>query len=199
MRLPFAAALLGAALVLAPPASAQDAPSFLTTVGSPLPYRIDLPRDWEITRQSETRKHGEVYTLAAGNGSLMASLTASDLVETDDAVERQATDSTASSDSFLREAMRRTSARWRKTGEVSDLVQEIRTLSGQRAIYIRCRIVHDGKPHRLEMYMTVRDGIAYRLVTMAEGEDYAAHEPLFARIRDSLVLGHASAGSREAR
>jgi hypothetical protein len=170
-------------------------------VGSPLPYRIDLPRDWEINRGSETGNYGEAYTLTAGNGSLMVFLTVADLVETDDAVKRQTTDRNLRSDSFLRDAMRQTSASWRKSGGVSELVQEIRTLGGQRAMYIRCRIVQDGKPHWLEMYGTVQDGIAYKLVTRAEGDDYAAHEPLFARIRQSLVLGGggASAGFREAR
>jgi hypothetical protein len=198
MRLPFAAALLGAALVHAPSASAQDAPSLLTTVGSPLPYRIDLPRDWEINRESRTGKGGESYTLTAGNGSVTVSLVALDMVENGDAVERRATDSTVSTDSFLRDALRHNRVRWTKRG-ASDLVQEIRTLGGQRAVYTRCRIVRDGKPLWLEMHVAVRDGIMYMLTTMGEADGYAAHEPLLARIRDSLVLGHASAGFREAR
>jgi len=195
MRLPFAAALLGAALVLAPPASAQDAPSLLTSVGSPLPYRIDLPRDWEITRRSQTLPTGTVHVLAAASGDLSVAVLASDLVEgsqdrpsgaPEAKTRRIVTEMFAKSDSLLLGIMRATTGVMKKDARVRDVVQEIRSLGGQRAAYMRARVERDGESRTVEMHAAVKDGVMYVLVTTVEGGERAAHEPLFARIRDSL-------------
>jgi hypothetical protein len=195
MRLSFAAALFGAALIVAPPASAQGAPSLLTSVGSPLPYRIDLPREWEITRGSQVLNTGRVHVLAASSGDLSVAVIASDLVEdgqdripgvSDAEMRRIMTDMFASSDSLLLGLMQASIAAMKQEARVRDVVREIRTLGGQRAAYMRARFERGGKWYSVEMYAAVKDGVVYVLRTTAGADERAAHEPLFARIRDSL-------------
>lgn len=211
MRPSFAAALISAALVFAPAASAQG-PSLLTSVGSPYPYRIDLPRDCRLDRGSRTVSNREVHSLTAGSRDLVVVVQTVDLMEggahrapgiSDPQMRRILTDMVTSSDSLLHGIMQSASALMSKSGEIQDPVREIRTLAGQRAAYMSGRVETDGILLRFEMHLTVQDGIMYVLMTMAPSKRYAAHEPLFARIRDSLVLGHAStpaaAGLRTAR
>jgi hypothetical protein len=213
MRPSFAAALFSAALVFAPAASAQDAPSMLTTVGSPLPYRIDLPRDWKINRGSFPLESGrDVHALAVVRDGVTVGVLALDLMEgqrdgapvlPDAEMRRAITDMCVKSGSLLYDVLRSSSALKAKDGPILDLVREIRTLGGQRAAYMRGRVEQDGRWYRFETRLTVQDGIMYVLTMTGEADRYAAHEPLFARIRDSLVLGRAStpaaAGLRTAR
>lgn len=207
MRLSFAAALLGAAIALAHPASAQRAPSLLTTVGTPFPYRIELPRNSVIVRGGRTVSSREVHSLVARSGDLVVVVQTVDLMEgdarrapgiSDAQMRRIMTDMVLSSDSLLHGVMQSASALMDKSGEISAPVREIRTLAGQRAAYMSGRVERDGMLLRFEMHLTVQDGIMYVLMTMSPDKRYASHEPLFARIRESLVLGGTSAGFREA-
>jgi hypothetical protein len=206
MRLSFAAALFGAALIVAPSASAQGAPALLTTVGTPFPYRIDLPGDCEIVRDSRTVSNREVHSLTAGRQDLVVVVQAVDLMEGDTRrapgiseaqMRRIMTDMVVKSDSLLHGIMQSASALMSKSGEIRDPVREIRTLAGQRAAYMSGRVESDGMLLRFEMHLTVQDGIMYVLMTMAPSKRYAAHGPLFARIRESLVLGPTAPGFRE--
>jgi len=202
MRLPLAAALLGAAFILAPSASAQGGPALRTAVGTPFPYRIDLPRECEIVRGRQTVSDREVHSLTAGSEDLAVVVQTVDLMEgdaqrapgiSDAQMRRIMTDMVVSSDSLLYGIMQSISAVMGKSGEIRDPAWEIRTLAGQRAAYLTGRIESDGILLRFEMHLTVRDGIMYALMTMAPDKRYASREPLFARIRESLVLDRVSA------
>jgi hypothetical protein len=200
MRLSFAAALFGAALALVPSASAQSAPSLLTTVGTPLPYRIDLPRDWEVHRESRMSNTGLIYRLAAGNGDRAVALFTTDVMQSrkespfvsEEQARRIVTDMLVSSDSALYGMMQVMRGEMAEQDEpLLDVVQEIRTLGGQRAAYMTARIAQGRKSQRFEMHITVQNGIMYILVFMGKLDDHAAHEPLFTRIRESLVFAPA--------
>ncbi|MDB4947458.1 MAG: hypothetical protein JWM27_107 [Gemmatimonadetes bacterium] len=69
-----------------------------------------------------------------------------------------------------------------------DVVHEIRTLGGQRAGYMSALLVKEGHQSRTELYLTVKDGIVYGLIFVESVSRFAAQEPLFARVRDSLVF-----------
>jgi len=200
MRFSFAAALLGAALVLAPSASAQGAPSLLTSIGSPFPYRIDLPRDWEIHRDSRNTHGGTLHVLLASSGNRVAILVTGDVLkdqkESTFASEGQTrqilTDMLVNSDSLLYALMNKFRGDMAAgEGPMLDVVQEIRTLGGQRSAYMKGRTVIGRKSQWIELHATFQNGIMYVLMFIVETDDYAAHEPLFARIRDSLVLAPA--------
>jgi hypothetical protein len=78
----------------------------------------------------------------------------------------------------------------RKDAELRDVVTEIRTLGGQKSGYLRGRLVGD-EPGRFEMSITLKDGIMYMLAFAAQGDDFEENEPLFARVRESLVFAPA--------
>jgi hypothetical protein len=48
--------------------------------------------------------------------------------------------------------------------------------------------VQPGLQSRAEFYVTVKDGVAYVLIFAEADARFAAQEPLFARVRDSLVF-----------
>jgi hypothetical protein len=199
MRLSFAFALLGA-VVLAPAAPAQTSARLVSTVGDPIPYRIDLPGNWKVSREQAPgplRKAGarNAHVLTAARGGTMVMVIAMDLLAeqenplpvSDAEARRMLTGMLLGSDSLLYGMM----DQWNVTpsGEprLRDAVREIRTLGGQRAAYMRGRINERGAAGELEVHFTVRDGIAYFLMFAAENS-LGRNETLFGRIRDSLVL-----------
>jgi hypothetical protein len=187
-------------LGFAPAARAQtSAPVPLTTtVGDPIPYRIDLPGDWKITRLSRDAPNATIHALVAADGANgSVAISAADLAERADRpadvearMRRWMTESILGSDSLMYAMMESSIASngWK----VQDAVREIGTLAGQRAAYMRGRFEARGMPVSFEMHLTVRDGIYYSIVSIVGmPDDYAAHAPLFARIRDSFVLAPA--------
>lgn len=68
------------------------------------------------------------------------------------------------------------------------MVREVRTFQGQRAGYISGRFDVEGKEGWMEAHITVREGVLYQLWFVVYGEDPAAYQPLFERVRDSLVF-----------
>jgi hypothetical protein len=200
MRLSFAAALFGAALVVAPSASAQGAQSLRTAVGTPFPYSIDLPRDWEIQRGNQKDGASTMHLLAAGSGDRSVVLITADVMEALDEpllvsegqARRIMTDMFISSDSLLYGMMHMFGGTVAEDeGPLLDVVKEIRILHGQRSAFMRGRTVKDGRSEWFEIHITVQNGILYMLLFTVKTNDYAAHEPLFARIRDSLVFAPA--------
>jgi hypothetical protein len=202
MRLSFLLALSCVLLGLAPAARAQtSAPVPLETiVGDSIPYRIGLPGDWEISRVSRTapnnRKAHALVALGGGDHAATVIVAVSDFVKgrtdlppgvSDARLRRMITDRILGSDSLMYGAMQESATI--HLGKIQDPVREIRTFAGRRAAYMRGRFEHAGMSITFETHLTVRDGIAYVLYTMSD--EYAAMEPLFARIRDSFVLAPA--------
>lgn len=200
MRLPFLLALSCAFLGLAPAARAQtSAPVPLaTTVGDPIAYRIDLPRGWEISRVSQNVPNGTAHALSATGSEGGVSITAADLVAgrtdrpagvSEAQMRKMMTDMILGSDSLMYGLLQAAIAN--QGGTIQDAAREITTLAGQRAAHLKARVERDGTTTPLELHLTVRDGIMYVITTIAEDGRYAAVEPLFARIRASLVLAPA--------
>jgi hypothetical protein len=200
MRLSCLLVLSWVVLGFAPAARAQtSAPVPLTTtVGDSIPYRVGLPGDWKITRVSGNVSNARIHALVAEDGETRAvTISAADLAARTDRpagvsmgqMRRMMTERILGSDSLMYEMLRGSVASlgWK----VQDAVREIRTLAGQRAAYMRGRFENEGMPVSLEMHLTMRDGIFYTVVALSD--DHAAHEPLFTRIRDSLVLAPAPA------
>ena len=200
MRLPLLLALSCAFLGLAPAARAQtSAPAPLaTTVGDPIAYRIDLPKDWEISRVSQNVPNGTAHALSATGKDGALSVTAADLVAgrtdrpagvSEAQMRKMVTDMILGSDSLMYGMLQGAIAN--QGGTLRDAVRGITTLAGQRAARLKGRVERDGTTTPLELHLTVRDGIMYVITTLAEDGRYAAVEPLFARIRDSFVLAPA--------
>lgn len=202
--------LLAALFACASAASAQSSPALVPHTGEPLAYRIGLPRGWEVQREDvtasqEAQVQGGTVTntvrveiqgeqLSAGNGTGYIHLLVSDLVPVKRsdlpvswAEQRRIVTSTLlSSDSLLfgllANVVRNQGAQFR------DMVREVRTLGGQRAGYLSGVLVQPRLESRTEIYVTVKDGIVYVMIFAEEDSDFAAREPLFARVRDSLVF-----------
>jgi len=195
MRLPLLLALSCAFLGLAPAARAQTSAPLVTTVGDPIAYRIDLPKDWEISRVSQNVPNGTAHALSATGGDGAVSVTAADLAAgrtdrptgvSEAQMRRMMTDMILGSDSLMYGLMQ--AAITNQGGTLRDAVRGITTLAGQRAAHLKGRVERDGTTTPLELHLTVRDGIMYVITTMTGDGRYAASEPLFARIRDSFVL-----------
>jgi len=158
MRLSLAAALFSAALAFAPGASAQGAAPLATIVGSPLPYRIDLPKGWEIVRESEVVEHGKNHVVAGRGGPAAVVLLATDLLEGTPfhgpgaEERRKLTDMLLGSDSAMYEFLNGHGP----DAHLSEVVREIRSLGGQRAAYMKAHDESEDEPHWFEMHVTVR-------------------------------------------
>jgi hypothetical protein len=202
LRLSALACLLAA---LPPPALAQSAASpvltpLAPTVGTPIAYRISLPERWEITREDDV--------LTARQGPLTVVLGAMDMMKdvedplpvSDGEARRIMTNMIMGSDSLLYAMMREVTQEeegYRVTGTVRD----IRSLAGQRAAYLKGRYEEDGEIGWAEAHITIKDGIMYMLMFTLEGgerteAEFATHQPLFARIRDSFVPADAPPAAR---
>jgi hypothetical protein len=200
MRLLCLSALACLLAAVAPPVLAQSATSpvltpLTPTVGNPITYRISLPERWEITREDDV--------LYARQGPLTVVLGAMDIVRmvkdpppASEAEERRImTNMVMGSDSLLYDLMRE-ATREEEGYRVTGIMHDIRSLAGQRAAYMRGRYEEDGETGWAEAHFTMKDGIAYMLMFTLEGSErteaeFATYEPLFTRIRDSLVLADA--------
>lgn len=210
MRLSPALPLLAALLACASGAPAQSSPASTPLVphtGSPLAYRIGFPSGWKVEREGvnvsqqaqvqggntvRVRFEGEALIAERGTGYIQ--LLVSDVVPAQPSdmpvswaeKRRIVTNTILSSDSLLFGLLANT-ARGLGTG-FRDVVREIRTLGGQRAGYLSGLLVQPGLQSRTEIYVTVKDGIVYVMIFAETDSRFAAREPLFARVRDSLVF-----------
>lgn len=173
---------------LVPDAAAQ---ALTPRVGSPIPYRIELPAlataaddGWSLEVQ------GSGYYVRVGAMDMMDEVDDDELPVSDAEARRLMTTLFMSSDSLLlgllEESMQEQQV------DLQDVVTEIRTLGGQRSGYMRGRVVCEcGHSGTIEMNLTVKDGILYMLMFATEGEGAERHEPMMMRIRESLVLADA--------
>lgn len=200
MRLLPLSALTCILVALSPPALAQSAASpvltpLTPTVGTPIAYRISLPEGWEITREDDVLSAKEApLTVVLGAMDLMKGVE-NPLPVSDMEARRIMTNMIMGSDSLLFALMRDVTKEeegYRVTGTLHD----IRSLAGQRAAYLKGRYEEDGEIGWAEAHFTIKDGILYMLMFTLEGgerteAEFAAHAPLFTRIRDSFVLADA--------
>jgi hypothetical protein len=192
MRPSFATALLAAVLALAPAVSAQSPASMplTSTVGTPIAYRIGLPAGWKTFEQEDGM-------LMVGTERLMIMVGAMDMMEgqenplpvSEAEARRIMTSMIMGSDSLMFGILNE-AAHGQKDAEFRDAVREIRTLGGQRSAFMKGRVIGE-ETGWVELNVTVKDGILYLLAFGADDRQFAAHEPLFARIRDSFVLAPA--------
>lgn len=197
MRFRHAAALLCALLGFAPAACAQDSSTvpLQTVVGAPVPFRVGLPKGWRMVPQ----EHG---VMVERHPDVAVFVVAIDLLENPDGkpgdakARRVMTSRILGSDSLLHALLRDVTPEME--GD-SDLTYTIGTLAGQRAGIMRGSYVEEGVPGRFEIRATARDGIGYVAGFAVEGEAYATYEPLFARIRESLVFPSALAAAEAQR
>ena len=177
--LAFAGALLGVA-----PATA--ARKLAVRAGDPIPYRIALPEEAEIERRPGL--------LAAQTGNLSVIVVATDMLEGEQnplplpkpESRRILTDMIMGSDTLLFALLDEEFRRRRL--EIGNVVRGIGMLGGQRSACVRGRFEERGVEGWLDMHATVKDGIMYMLAFTVVRGGLAPHEPLLARIRDSLVL-----------
>lgn len=175
--------LTGALLAFAPAVPAQQ---FVPVVGNPIAYQVDLPVEWEVTHEDEMLMAGDEV------GGVM--IAARDLVAGDDGGPLSAREARArriqaerllNADSLLATL----------TGmfvsdeemEVSDVTQEMRTLGGHQAVFVRGHMADDEASGWFQAYFTIKDGVMYMLASAVQGED-TSYDQLFARIHESFVL-----------
>lgn len=171
---------------------AQDAAAQALTlrVGSPIPYRVELPAlATEADDGWSLEVEGSGYYVRVGAMDMMDEVD-DPLPVSDTEARRLMTTLFMSSDSLLlgllEESMQEQQV------DLQDVVTEIRTLGGQRSGYLRGRVVCEcGHSGTIEMNLTVKDGILYMLMFATEGEGAERHEPMMTRIRESLVLADA--------
>ena len=213
MRLSPALPLLAALFACASAAPAQSSPASTPLVphtGSPLAYRIGFPGGWEVQRKDvNVSRQGQVQggritntvrmelqgeTLTAESGTGFIQLLVSDIVPVQRsdlpvswAEQRRIVTSTILGSDSLLFGLMANAARGLGTG-FRNVVREIRTLGGQRAGYMSGLLVQPGLQSRTEIYVTVKDGIMYVMIFAESDSRFAAREPLFARVRDSLVF-----------
>jgi hypothetical protein len=194
MRPSLAISLLTAVLSLAPAVSAQSPASvpLTSTVGSPIAYRVDLPTGWKTLEQEDGM-------LTVGTEQLMIVVGAVDMMGGEESSlsvseaewRRSVMNAITGSDSAMLALLTGAAEAVRQDGEFRDVVREIRSLGGQRSAVMRGRIIGD-EAAAIEVNITARDGVMYMLAFSAtDADEFAAHEPLFARIRDSVVLAPA--------
>lgn len=181
---PVRSALALASTLLGVPLASRK---FARRVGHPIPYRIALPEEAEI--------HEEPGLLSARTEGLVVVVVARDLLH-DEAnpvpgpvaalARRRLTRLLMNSDLLLfvllEEEFRN------RNLKLHDAVSRVRALGGQWAACMRGRLEENGLSGWIDIHATVKDGILYMLVFTMSGDDPGAHEPLLARIRDSLVL-----------
>lgn len=181
------------ALFIAPVATAQSSTwtALSTTVGEPVPFRVGLPEGAEIRReQGSVTAVSAGFLVRAGASDLLPEL-ALEQGRFEAKLRRRLTDRLVRSDGTLLGLAGELQGVLGEGAEVLPVVRKVRTLGGRRAAYVQARVRQNGTERWLESYITARDGLCYVLIFMGEGDSGAAHEPLFARIRDSFVLAAA--------
>lgn len=192
MRNRFILAALALFSLGAAPLSAQEGtglPQMVQHRGDPVPYRIGLPKGWEIQRDDKSGMLG-----VAREGKVMLAVMALDLLPSpgpglppfDEEQRRVLTRAMMDSDSILFGLMGVRGEVMSSGGTMSGVVHEIRTLGGERAGYMSARL--EGRAARLEMYLTVQDGVVYMLVMAVHRDSAARYAPVFAAMRESMVL-----------
>jgi hypothetical protein len=180
--------LLACVLLVFAPAVPAQSDALATHVGEPIPFRIDLPRRADISRE------GNMLYAATPSLSVMA-ITA-DLMQgretppapiTEADARQIVTDMFLNSDTALYAMLAAGLARM--SAPTRDVVREIGSLNGQRAVYAKGILLADGVEQGFDAHVTVHGGVLYVLFfVMGPGVDRTEQEMLLTRIRDSFVF-----------
>jgi hypothetical protein len=186
-------ALACALLAFAPALPAQAAPvstPLTPHVGSPIAYRVQLPKGWNIQQEGEF--------LGAATGDAMVAVAASDVMAGEESglpvgeaeARRIMSNMILGSDSLMFAMLNEMLKGFQEDGsELQDVVREVRTFAGERSGYLSGRSMDLlDKPARVEVHFTIKDGVVYALVFAATEARFAAYQPLFARVRDSFAF-----------
>ena len=193
-----AAALLLLVASAAPAQQAPRLPELEAYAGEAVPYRIGFPRGWQLRHEPAGLPGGMVVASSRGEEALVMIVAADLFVKgagssASEAERRESmTRAIMEPDSLFRrlaqypEGLARTNQ-----GRLEGVVREIRTLGGQRAGYFSARLVHPSAPEdpqKIEVLLTVQDGVVYMVYTMVEEKLAGRYEPALAAVRESLVL-----------
>lgn len=194
-----AAVLCGAVFGIAPAAPAQK---LAPTVGDPVPYRVSLPEGWA------TAHDDEMLYVVSEDEEFVIMVAAEDLVAGEDEplaipepeARRIMTTMIMGSDSLLLDLLGQVFLNQNEY-PVTELVQQIGTLGGERAAHLSARIRIDGEEGWFQFHATMRDGVIYMLGFMGKGDYTPERAPLIGRIHASFVLADApqAADSRTGR
>lgn len=189
LRSTLALALAGGLFALAPAAAAQ---TLVPVTGDPVPFQLSVPEGWETELDDEMLYvMGEEMMLIVAASDLMAE-EENPLPVSETEARRIFTSMIVDSDSLLL-AMLDQGFTEGLGQEITDATREIRQLGGERAGYLRGRIVADGEPGWVDVHLTMKDGIMYMLAFMVKGTEIEQFDPLMARIRESFVPAPAPA------
>jgi hypothetical protein len=190
LRSTLALALAGGLFATAPAAAAQ---TLVPLVGEPIPYQLSVPDGWEMEREDDEMLYvmGEEMMLLVAVSDLMAE-EENPLPVSEAEARRIFTNMMLESDSLLLGLLDQGFTQG-MGGQIMDPTREIRELGGERAGYLRGRIVADGEPGWVDVHLTMKDGIMYMLAFVVQGADIERFAPLMARIRESFVLAPAPA------
>lgn len=173
---------------LASPATAQGPASapLNAAVGSPIAYQIGLPRGWEVSRKSGMMFAQSKVAVVIAHARDLLDDTGRELPEAE--TRRVMTAMMMGSDSTVFGLMRLINSQIGEGRDLRDVTYAMGTLGGERAGLMSGWMQMPGAGRmRMEMYLTVRDGIAYVLLFMVQDSRFEAHRPLFTRVRDSFV------------
>jgi hypothetical protein len=186
VRAVFAALLFG----LAPGAAAQQ--GLLPLEGSPIAYRVNVPYPgWSNTSENGMMMIARDEAMIIVTATDLAVLQERPASMSEEQYRRILTERFMASDSVMMALTTRVVSRAAAL-EQEGLVQEVRTLGGQRAAYIRARKVQDdGKTTWRQAYLTVKDGIMYMLVFVVQDRNLDKHKDLFDRVHQSFELAAA--------
>jgi hypothetical protein len=184
--------LLCFALAAAPAHAQRSASQPLREhVGTTVAYHLGIPARWELKEDGEK--------LVATNGRVMLVLGVRDLVTQKVGLQLPVSDAESrrimttmfmSSDSLLLGLLDQMGEGMMEERGVrcSHVTREMRELAGQHAGFLGLRCVEGRASARVDIWLTIKNGVAYILVYGGEPKDYAANEILFDRVRESLVL-----------
>lgn len=179
--------ITGVLLGFAPAVPAQQ---FVPVVGTPIAYQVDLPVEWEVTREDEM--------LMAGDDVGGVMIAAQDALAGDDGRPLPASEARArriraerlmNADSLLAAVAGMFVSD--EEMEIRDVTREMRTLGGHQAVFVRGHAADDEGSGWFQVYLTIKDGVMYMLVCAVQGEDPTSYDQVFARIHESFVLADA--------
>ncbi len=190
------AVLAAAFAALAGTAQAAAAQDLAPLTGTPVAYQVGMPVPaWELLRNDE-----EMMQVGTADAVIIAS--AWDLLAQEqrnpaipDHIHRTiVTNQWMDSDSLL---MARVAEALSSTGnlQAEGRVEEMRTLGGERAAYMRTQWEREGDTGWAQAYVTVKDGIMYMLVHVVAGADADKYGEIFGRVHQSFVLAAAPPAS----
>jgi len=193
MRNPLGLALLFSALAAAPTHAQRSSSQPLREyTGKTVPYRIGIPANWQLAEDGNklTASRGRVMLIFAtvDVGTIQAG---SETQLPAEEIRRATTAALLASDSLLLMIVDRMFPSLEATPgfHCTRQFREIRELGGQRAGFIRIRCdLARGDSARFEGWMTIKHGVMYSLTFIADPSAYPANEPIFSRIRESVVL-----------